>query len=71
MFSQVSPILFKAIKIFGVSSILLDSLHGALQSLEVDAITLTYTLAFESLFLLLKSAQIEVPAWAEALQDLF
>ncbi len=70
MFSQVSPFLFKAIKIYGVSSILLDTLYGVLQSLEIDAATLTYTLAFESLFLLLKSAQIEVPAWAEALQDI-
>ena len=70
MLSQVSPILFKVIKVYGVTSILYDSLVGMLQAMEIDSVTLTYSLAVEGLFILLKTAQIEVPAWVEAVQDI-
>jgi len=70
MLSQVSPILFKVIKVYGVTSILYDSLVGMLQAMEIDSVTLTYSLAVEGLFILLKTAQIEVPAWVEAIQDI-
>lgn len=70
MLRQVSPILFKVIKVYGVSTILYESLVGMLQAMEIDPVTLTYSLAVEGLFILLKTAQIEVPAWVEALQDI-
>lgn len=70
MLRQFSPILFKVIKVYGVSTILYESLVGMLQAMEIDPVTLTYSLAVEGLFILLKTAQIEVPAWVEALQDI-
>ena len=39
--------------------------------MQFDHLELTYTLAFEGFFIFMKQAQIEVPTWAEALQDLF
>lgn len=70
MFHQASPILFKVIKVYGVSTILYDALFGMLQAVEVDSVTLTYSLAVEGLFFLMKTAQVEIPAWIEAVQDI-
>jgi len=70
MFRLASPILFKAIKVYGISSILYDSLIGMLQAMEIDSLALTYALAVEGMFFLMKSAHIEVPVWVEAIQDL-
>ena len=70
MFRLASPILFKAIKVYGVGSILYESLIGVLQAMEVDSVALSYALAVEGIFFLMKSAQIEVPVWIEAIQDL-
>lgn len=70
MFRLASPILLKAIKVYGVSSILYETLLGMLQTIDVDLVALTYALAVEGLFIFMKSAQIEVPAWVEAIQDL-
>lgn len=69
MFHHASPILFKVIKVYGVSTILYDSLCGMLQTVEVDSVTLSYSLAVEGLFFLMKAAQVEIPAWIEAVQD--
>jgi len=71
MFRLTSTILFKAIKVYGISSILYDSLLGILQAAEVNSTALTFALTVEGLFILMKSAQIEVPAWVEAVQDIF
>jgi hypothetical protein len=70
MFRLASPILFKALKVYGLGSILYDSLIGVLQVVEIDSVALTYSLAVEGMFFLMKSAHIEVPVWVEAIQDL-
>lgn len=48
-----------------------EPLLGILSDMQFDHLELTYTLAIEGFFLFMKQAQIEVPTWAEALQDLF
>ncbi len=70
MFSNVSPILFTVLKIYGISSILYDSLSVLLQNVDVDSVTLTYSLAVEGIFFLMKWAQVEIPVWVEAVQDI-
>ena len=71
MFTSISPIVFRTVKIYGLSSIAYETLISVLSEMGIDLVTLSYTLAVEGLFLLLKSSQIEVPLWVEALQDLF
>ncbi len=71
MFSRTSHILFPAIKLYGLSVNLQEVLLGVFAEMQVDHVALVYTLAIEGLFVFFKTSHIEVPAWAEALQDLF
>ena len=71
MFFKTSHILMPALKIYGLSANVYEPLLGMLSDMQFDHLELTYTLVIEGMFLFMKQAQIEVPAWAEALQDLF
>ena len=68
---KASHILLPTIKIYGLSTNLYEPLVALLADAQVDLLTLTYTLAIEGFFIFMKSAHIEVPTWAEILQDLF
>ncbi|MGB5404790.1 MAG: hypothetical protein WBN13_12520 [Robiginitalea sp.] len=68
---KTSHILLPAIKIYGLSANLYEPLIALIGDAQVDILTLAYTLSIESLFIYVKSAHIEVPTWAELLQDLF
>lgn len=70
MFSNLSFIIFKSIKIYGICSIVYDPFISLMNSIDVDYITLSYALAIESVFLLLKYSNINVPIWIEAIEDL-
>jgi len=71
MFSNLSFILFKSIKIYGICSIVYDPFISMMNSLDVDFITLSYALAIESVFLLLKCSNINFPDWIEVIEDLY
>jgi hypothetical protein len=71
MLTQASPILFKAIKVYGLGTIFFESIFSVFNTMEIDLATLTYTLAIEGVFMLLKTLHVQVPMWVEALQDLF
>jgi hypothetical protein len=71
MLTQASPILFKAIKVDGLGTIFFESIFSVFNTMEIDLATLTYTLAIEGVFMLLKTLHVQVPMWVEALQDLF
>lgn len=68
---KTSHILLPAIKIYGLSANLYEPLIAMFSDVQVDMLTLVYTLSIEGLVMFVKSAQIEVPTWAEILQDLF
>ncbi|MGB5315079.1 MAG: hypothetical protein WBN56_03700 [Robiginitalea sp.] len=68
---KTSHILLPAIKIYGLSANLYEPLIALFADTQVDLLTLVYTLSIEGLFVFVKSAQIEVPTWAEILQDIF
>jgi len=68
---KTSHILLPAIKIYGFSANLYEPLIALFADVQFDFLTLAYTLSIEGLLIFVKSAQIEVPAWAEILQDLF
>ncbi|MGA9240302.1 hypothetical protein [Robiginitalea sp.] len=68
---KTSHILLPAIKIYGLSANLYEPLIALFTDVHVDFLTLAYTLSIEGLLIFVKSAQIEVPTWAEILQDLF
>ena len=68
---KTSHILLPAIKIYGLSANLYEPLIALFADVQFDFLTLAYTLSIEGLLIFVKSAQIEVPAWAEILQDLF
>jgi hypothetical protein len=71
MFFKTSHIVMPALKIYGLSANVYEPLLGMLSDMQFDHLELTYTLVIEGMFIFMKQAQIEVPAWAEALQDLF
>ncbi len=71
MLFKTSHIVLPAIKIYSLSANVYEPLLGMLSDMQFDHLELTYTLAIEGIFVFMKQAQIEVPAWAEALQDLF
>lgn len=68
---KTSHILLPAIKIYGLSTNLYEPLIALFADAQVDLLTLLYTLSIEGLFIFAKSADIEVPSWAEIVQDLF
>ena len=68
---KTSHILLPAIKIYGLSANLYEPLISLFADTQVDLLTLAYTITIEGLFIFAKSAHIEVPTWAEILQDLF
>ncbi len=69
MFSKVGLIFFKAIKIYGISCIFFETYMNMFSSMEVDFSTLAYTFGIEGFFIFMKSAQVEIPMWVEAIQD--
>ncbi|MFZ9003517.1 MAG: hypothetical protein EP302_08455 [Bacteroidetes bacterium] len=71
MFFKTSHIILPAIKIYSLSANVYEPLIGLLSDMQFDHLELIYTLAFEGFFIFMKQAQIELPSWAEALQDLF
>ena len=71
MFFKTSHIVLPVIKIYGLSANVYEPLLGLLTDMQFDHLELTYTLALEGFFIFIKQAQIELPSWAEALQDLF
>ncbi len=68
---KTSHILLPAIKIYGLSANLYEPLIALFTEVQFDLLTLVYTLSIEGLLIFAKTAQIEVPTWAEILQDLF
>ena len=71
MFFKTSHIIMPVIKIYGLSANVYEPLLGLLSDMQFDHMELTYTIAIEGFFIFMKQAQIEVPTWAETLQDLF
>lgn len=70
MSAKLSFIIFKALKVYSLGFIFYDLLISTFMSMEMDLVALTYTFAIEGFFVFLKSAQIEIPLWVEAIQDL-
>jgi hypothetical protein len=70
MSANLSFILFKAIKVYSLGFIFYDLLLSTFMAMEIDMVTLVYTLSIEGIFVLLKAVQIEIPLWIEAIQDL-
>ena len=70
MSANLSLILFKVIKVYSLGFIFYDLLLSTFMSMEIDMVTLVYTLSIEGFFVLLKAIQIEIPLWIEAIQDL-
>ena len=70
MFSKLSLIFFKAIKIYGISCIFFETYMGLFSAMEIDYTTMTYTFGIEGFFIFMKSSQIEIPLWVEAIQDI-
>ncbi|WP_445382067.1 hypothetical protein [Robiginitalea sp. IMCC43444] len=70
MSANLSLILFKAIKVYSLGFIFYDLLLSTFMTMEIDMVTLVYTLSIEGFFVLLKAVQIEIPLWIEAIQDL-
>ncbi len=68
---KTSHILLPAIKIYGLSANLYEPLIALIGDAQVDILPWRTPCLFESLFIYVKSAHIEVPTWAELLQDLF
>lgn len=68
---KTSHILLPAIKIYGLSANLYEPLIALFTEVQFDLLTLVYTLSIEGLLIFAKTVQIEVPTWAEILQDLF
>ena len=68
---MTSHILLPAIKIYGLSANLYEPLIALFTEVQFDLLTLVYTLSIEGLLIFAKTVQIEVPTWAEILQDLF
>lgn len=68
---KTSHIILPALKVYGLGMNVYEPLLGLLSDMQLDHLELTYTLAFEGFFIFMKQAHIEVPAWAEAIQDLF
>ena len=71
MFFKISHIAMPALKVYGLCANVYEPLLGMLSDMQLDHLELTYTIAIEGIFIFMKQAQIEVPTWAEALQDLF
>jgi hypothetical protein len=71
MLSKLSLNVFKIIKIYGISCILFDMYINLFSTMELDMTTMVYTFGIEGLFIFLKSSQIEIPMWAQVVQDLF
>lgn len=70
MFSNLSFIILKSIKAYGLCSIVYEPFISMMNSLDVDFITLTYALGIESIFFLLKYSNIDIPVWIEVIEDL-
>ncbi|WP_445384917.1 hypothetical protein ACT6NV_13240 [Robiginitalea sp. IMCC44478] len=70
MSANLSLILFKVIKVYSLGFIFYDLLLSTFMAMEIDMVTLVYTLSIEGFFVLLKAVQIEIPLWIEAIQDL-
>ncbi len=68
---KTSHIVLPALKVYGLGMNVYEPLLGLFSEMQFDQLELTYTLAFEGFFIFMKQAQIEIPTWAEALQDLF
>lgn len=68
---KTSHILLPAIKIYGLSANLYEPLFALIADAQIDLLTLAYTVTIEGLFIFAKSAHVEVPTWAEILQDIF
>jgi len=69
MFHLSILLITKAIKVFGITSAVYDIYFSLFDVMGINLTLLTYTLMVEALFLYLKSSQIEVPVWLEALGD--
>ncbi|MGB5665886.1 MAG: hypothetical protein WBM53_03475 [Maribacter sp.] len=63
-------IITKAIKMIGITSAIYDIYFSLFNEMGINLTLLVYTLTVETLFVYLKSAQIEVPILLEALEDL-
>lgn len=71
MLNKVSHILFPAIKIYGLSVSLNETLINLITTMEINAVALTYTVAVEGLFIFLKTSDFDVPEWLEAMEEIF
>ena len=69
MFYQSILIITKAIKVLGITSALYDIYFSLFNVIGINITLLIYTLAVEALFLYLKSSQIDIPIWLEAIED--
>lgn len=69
MFHLSILIITKAIKVFGITSVVYDIYFSLFNEIGINLTLFIYTLLIESLFLYLKSSQIEFPIWLEALED--
>ena len=70
MLGKLTIIVFKAIKAYGISSILYDPLVSLITAFQIDLITLFSALTIELMFFLLKYSKVEFPQWIEAFEDL-
>jgi hypothetical protein len=70
MLTNLSLIFFKVIKAYGVSSMFYDTFISMFNAIEIDLSILLYFIAIEGVFILLKSADIKIPVWVEAVEGL-
>jgi hypothetical protein len=69
MFYQSIIFITKAIKVFGVTSVMYDLYASLFGAMGINFTLLIYTLAIETLFVYLKSTHYEIPIWLEAMED--
>ncbi|MGB5228365.1 hypothetical protein [Eudoraea sp.] len=69
MFNLSILFITKAIKVFGITSAVYDIYFSLFSVMEINLTLLTYTLAIETLFVYLKSSNLEIPIWLEAMED--
>jgi hypothetical protein len=70
MLTKLSLIFFKVIKAYGVSSMFYDTFISIFNAMEIDLSVLFYFIAIEGIFVFLKSIQIKIPVWVEAIEGL-
>ena len=69
MFNLSILIITKALKVIGITSAVYDVYFSLFNEMGINLTLFLYTLLVEALFLYLKSSQIELPIWLEAVED--